>query len=57
LPRYEYKCKECGKFEVNHSIKEKLDNCPDCGKTVERLISDGILVIYNAKGFHSTDYK
>lgn len=31
MPRYEYKCRECGiEFEISHSMKEKMSNCETC---------------------------
>ena len=33
MPRYRYMCKQCDNdFEVVHSIKERLEDCPSCGK-------------------------
>ena len=34
MPQYCYKCAECEhEFEEWHSIKEKLEDCPQCKKT------------------------
>ena len=34
MPQYCYKCTECEhEFEEWHSIKEKLEDCPQCKKT------------------------
>jgi len=46
MPVYEYLCPEHGEFEVEHSIKIKLEFCPQCqeqGKQqeIKRLISLG----------------
>jgi putative FmdB family regulatory protein len=46
MPTYEYECPTHGEFEEIHSIKIKLEHCPQCkeeGKeqTVKRLISLG----------------
>lgn len=46
MPTYEYECPEHGIFEEYHSIKIKLEHCPQCkdgGKEqeVKRLISLG----------------
>ena len=31
MPRYSYKCQKCNEiFDVAHSIKEKLTDCPHC---------------------------
>jgi len=46
MPIYEYapasgKCRQCGgRFEVHQKIADdKLAQCPDCGKAVERVLS------------------
>tara|TARA_R100001463_G_scaffold124016_1_gene180899 strand:+ start:195 stop:479 length:285 start_codon:yes stop_codon:yes gene_type:complete len=42
LPRYDYKCRDCGYQEqVTHSIKIKLTDCNTCGNkdTLYRLIT------------------
>ena len=34
MPKYVYKCADCEFiFEANHSIKEKLKDCPSCSIT------------------------
>ena len=31
MPRYEYKCRECGiEFQISHSIHDKMVDCGDC---------------------------
>lgn len=48
MPTYTYKCEIHGEFEVEHSIKEKMENCSKCEEEglephkVIRLISGGI---------------
>jgi putative FmdB family regulatory protein len=46
MPTYEYLCPVHGEFETEHSIKIKLEHCPQCKEagneqTVKRLISLG----------------
>ena len=39
---YAYECDKCGEFEYEQRITEpKLTQCPDCGSSVQRLISGG----------------
>jgi len=47
MPTYEYKCSACGHtFERFHSMTaEPIKMCPDCGGTVQRLISGGLGII------------
>jgi predicted nucleic acid-binding Zn ribbon protein len=35
---------------------EPIKICPNCGGTVDRLISGGAGVILKGSGFHATDY-
>lgn len=40
---YNYKCKQCGTFTLERSMKdEPLEKCPKCGNEIKR--------IYNAVG-------
>ena len=41
MPIYEYRCNACGKqFELFQKITDDpLAECPECGGTVERLVS------------------
>ncbi|MDP2940855.1 MAG: zinc ribbon domain-containing protein [Candidatus Omnitrophota bacterium] len=59
MPTYEYECKTCGHaFEVSQSITAKpLEECPKCGKSVRRLISSGVGLIFKGSGFYATDYR
>ncbi len=58
MPTYEYKCANCGKFEVFQRITEDpLANCPTCGGPVQRLISGSVNLIFKGSGFHITDYR
>lgn len=40
MPIYTYACPTCGEFEVEHSMKTKLLDCPTCkNPNVKRLIA------------------
>lgn len=40
MPIYEYECKSCGVYEINHKITEPArTKCDTCGGEVRRLIS------------------
>lgn len=41
MPHYDYKCDDCGIFEVYHSMSEKLKKCPKCSNVVEKILSSG----------------
>lgn len=55
MPTYEYQCKSCGhRFSAfQHMSDAPLEKCPECGGTVERLISGGAGFVF--KG--STSYE
>jgi putative FmdB family regulatory protein len=57
MPTYEYECKTCGhNFEVFHAMSDPpVQNCPECGKEVRRLILGGAGVIFKGSGFYVTD--
>ncbi|HET7559373.1 MAG TPA: FmdB family zinc ribbon protein [Limnochordia bacterium] len=56
MPVYEYKCPNCGRFEVTQSIKaDALKSCPTCEASVERLISRNVGIIFKGSGFYITD--
>lgn len=58
MPTYEYKCGQCGVFEVQQRITEPpLEKCLTCGQPVSRLVGRNINVLYRAGGFHTTDYR
>ncbi|MFW6238089.1 MAG: FmdB family zinc ribbon protein [Halanaerobiales bacterium] len=55
MPTYLYRCENCGKFEFFQSITaDPLDECPDCGGEVEKLIGNPG-VIFKGTGFYCTD--
>jgi len=47
MPTYEYKCSTCGHtFERFHSMTvDPIKTCPECGDTVQRLISGGAGIV------------
>ena len=56
MPIYEYKCTDCGRLEVEQSIKdEPLGSCPKCGEKVQRLISRNVNIIFKGPGFYIND--
>ena len=59
MPTYEYRCAQCGKeFEqFQQMADEPLNECPDCGGRVKRLISSGGGLVFKGTGFYATDYK
>lgn len=58
MPTYEYKREDGTTFEVWQGINdEPLEECPDTGQKVRRLISGGGGVVYKGEGFYVTDYK
>ncbi|MGD8395020.1 MAG: zinc ribbon domain-containing protein [Candidatus Eiseniibacteriota bacterium] len=59
MPTYDYKCLDCGHtFEVFQSITaDKLETCPRCGGSVERLIGAGAGLLFKGSGFYITDYR
>lgn len=62
MPTYTYRCEVHGEFEAEHSIKEKLKECPKCKeeglqpKEVERLISKGTNFVLTGGGWAREGY-
>lgn len=62
MPIYLYKCKIHGEFDVEHSIKEKLTECPKCQdeklkpQKVVRLIAGGTQFVLNGSGWAKDNY-
>lgn len=58
MPLYEYRCATCDKvFEVIQKFSDAaLDKCPDCGKSVEKLMSRTSFQL-KGSGWYATDYK
>ena len=43
MPRYDYRCRECGvEFTISHSIHDKLNYCGDCNteEALFRMVTD-----------------
>ena len=57
MPTYEYECRSCEhRFELFQSIMDDaITDCPECGKTVRRLIGAGAGIIFKGSGFYVTD--
>ena len=62
MPTYTYCCKIHGEFDQEHSIKDKLENCPKCQEEglepqkVVRLISSGGTFILAGGGWAREGY-
>lgn len=62
MPTYLYKCEKHGEFEIEHSIKDKLETCLICEeeglepKKVTRLICIGTGFILNGSGWAKDNY-
>lgn len=62
MPTYTYQCEVHDEFEVEHSIKVNLTECPKCKeeglkpKKVKRLISGGTSFILNGSGWAKDNY-
>ncbi len=58
MPTYKYKREDGTTFEVRQSIKDDaLEECPETGQKVKRVISGGGGVVYKGDGWYVTDYK
>ena len=58
MPTYEYQCPNGHHFERFQRISEEPGaECPECGKSAERLLSAGAGFIFKGSGFYSTDYR
>lgn len=56
MPIYEYRCQQCGDFEVTQKIKDKpLARCPGCKGKVKKLISSTSFQL-KGTGWYVTDY-
>jgi putative FmdB family regulatory protein len=54
MPKYDYRCRECGDFEYSHPINESISECPFCQSEVSRIYS-AVGVSFKGSGFYSTD--
>ncbi|MDE0685814.1 MAG: zinc ribbon domain-containing protein [Candidatus Poribacteria bacterium] len=59
MPTYDYKCLACDvRFEKFQGITAPpLEECPECGGKVKRLIGAGAGLIFKGSGFYATDYR
>jgi len=56
MPIYEYKCQNCGTFEITQRITDKsLGKCPSCKGKVKKLISNTSFQL-KGTGWYITDY-
>ncbi|HHT73316.1 MAG TPA: hypothetical protein GX008_06360 [Firmicutes bacterium] len=56
MPKYDYRCDHCGRFELEQSIKDDpVSVCPTCGGKAERLISKNVGIIFKGSGFYVND--
>jgi len=57
MPIYEYECLSCGKQceIIQRFDDEPLDECPDCGGHMHKLISHSSFVL-KGTGWYVTDY-
>ena len=56
MPIYEYRCQQCGEFEVTQKIKDRpLTRCPVCKGKVKKLISNTSFQL-KGTGWYVTDY-
>ena len=56
MPIYEYRCNNCGQFEIVQKITERaLKRCPTCQSKVTKLISNTSFHL-KGSGWYVTDY-
>ena len=57
MPKYDFKCQECGTIEITKGmLEEDPTNCPDCGNPISRVWGgNAVGVSFKGKGFYSTD--
>jgi putative FmdB family regulatory protein len=56
MPIYEYRCAQCGDFDVMQKITEKpLRKCPTCKGKVHKLVSNTSFQL-KGSGWYVTDY-
>lgn len=57
MPLYEYQCADCGKVleAIQKFSDEPLSECPDCGGSLERLLS-APAIQFKGSGWYITDY-
>jgi len=57
MPTYVYRCKSCEhQFEtIQRMNDEPVQECPECGGTVTRLLFP-VGIVFKGSGFHVNDY-
>jgi len=57
MPTYDYACDFCGHaFEAFQKMSdEPLRTCPECGKTVRRVLTGGLGISFKGSGFYVND--
>ncbi|MBQ7367246.1 MAG: FmdB family transcriptional regulator [Spirochaetaceae bacterium] len=57
MPTYEYECETCKhRFEVvQKMMDDPLKICPECGKSIRRILSGGIGISFQGSGFYVND--
>ncbi len=57
MPTYEYQCDSCGNgFEAVQKMADApLTTCPECGKSVRRVLSGGLGISFKGSGFYVND--
>lgn len=57
MPTYVYKRDDGSTFEFDQSITEDpLEECPETGQEVERIITEPPGISFKGPGFHVNDY-
>lgn len=57
MPTYVYRREDGTKFEIKQRITDDpLDECPETGQPVERIIAGSAGLIFKGDGFYITDY-
>lgn len=58
MPTYEYRCPQGHEFEIFQRMSDPpRAECPECGKSAERLLSAGGGLLFKGEGFYITDYR
>lgn len=57
MPTYVYRREDGSTFEIQQRITEDaLEQCPETGQKVQRIISGNAGLIFKGSGFYLTDY-
>lgn len=56
MPTYQYHCDKCGDVEFYQSMNDKtFTECPTCKSNNIKKVFKSNPIIFNGKGFYSTD--